>query len=267
MVGATQDVTERNLLLENERAARAEAEAARRRSEVLARSVQVFTRSLELDETVRAIADLIVPEVADWCRIDLVGPDGLRPAIVLHRDPELMSRAAVISPQATGEPDAVGSVAWIAATRTSHMTALSPEALALLGDGAVGRFAREVGLTGMIGVPLTVRGLERSNSTVNAAKFSPRGSTISVRVRTFGDEVELAVMDRGVGIPAELLPRIFQHFVQGPQALAREQGGLGLGLAIVANLVALHGGRVAAESDGVGKGTTIRVVLPRASRG
>jgi CheY-like chemotaxis protein len=74
-----------------------------------------------------------------------------------------------------------------------------------------------------------------------------------------------AVEDTGIGIDAELLPRVFDVFTQGDRTLDRSRGGLGLGLALVKGLVELHGGRVAAASDGPGKGATITCRLPLGS--
>src|SRR5688500_5628030 len=81
-----------------------------------------------------------------------------------------------------------------------------------------------------------------------------------------GDEVVVELRDTGRGIEPDLLPRVFDLFVQGTQGPERSSGGLGLGLALVKRLVALHGGRVEARSDGLGKGSTFIVALPAASR-
>src|SRR4029077_8199557 len=77
-----------------------------------------------------------------------------------------------------------------------------------------------------------------------------------------GDRVEIRVRDRGIGIRPEMAERVFDLFVQQPQALDRAAGGLGLGLAIVKNLVASHGGSVRVESDGPGPGSYFIVPLP-----
>jgi signal transduction histidine kinase/DNA-binding response OmpR family regulator len=105
-----------------------------------------------------------------------------------------------------------------------------------------------------------------SNLLTNAAKYSERGSPIVVTGGRDGAELVLRVRDRGIGISREMLPRIFEHFVQGPQSLARAGGGLGLGLAIVRSLVAQHGGSVSARSDGPGEGSEFEVRLPLASQ-
>jgi CheY-like chemotaxis protein len=77
-----------------------------------------------------------------------------------------------------------------------------------------------------------------------------------------GHEIVLQVRDNGVGIRAELLPKIFDLFVQGPRSSDRAEGGLGLGLTLVRNLVQMHGGSVVAMSDGPGQGSTFVVRLP-----
>ena len=105
-----------------------------------------------------------------------------------------------------------------------------------------------------------------SNLLTNAAKYTPPGGRISVQAQRIGDEVVLRVRDTGMGIPPEILPRIFELFVQDRQAIDRSQGGLGIGLSIVRNLVAHHGGSVSAHSDGLGCGTEFVVRLPWVAR-
>lgn len=96
----------------------------------------------------------------------------------------------------------------------------------------------------------------------NAVKYTPKGGRIDVRVWRDGDEVALSVSDTGVGIAPELHPVIFDVLVQGPTSIDRGQGGLGLGLALVRQLTALHGGTVAVHSDGPGKGSCFVVRVP-----
>jgi len=101
-----------------------------------------------------------------------------------------------------------------------------------------------------------------SNLLTNAAKYSEPGSQIKVRGSREGGSVQIEVEDEGIGIVPELIDRVFETFVQKPQTLERPLGGLGLGLAIVHNLVALHGGTVTVHSDGPGKGSRFTVVIP-----
>jgi PAS domain S-box-containing protein len=102
------------------------------------------------------------------------------------------------------------------------------------------------------------------NLVNNAVKFTPRGGHVSVKVREELGQCTLRVRDDGIGIAADLLPRIFDVFVQGERGLDRSEGGLGLGLTLVRRLVELHGGAVEATSRGVGKGAEFIVRLPLA---
>jgi signal transduction histidine kinase len=101
-----------------------------------------------------------------------------------------------------------------------------------------------------------------SNLLTNAAKYSEPATPIVVQARRDGADVVVAVRDQGIGIPADLLPRVFDLFVQGGQSSARSQGGLGLGLAIVRNIMELHGGTATATSDGPGRGSEFALRLP-----
>ena len=102
------------------------------------------------------------------------------------------------------------------------------------------------------------------NLLANAAKFTPSGGQIVVRLASVGRNAELRVSDTGQGIRAEFLPHLFERFRQADSSSQRTYGGLGLGLAIVRHLVELHGGTVAATSAGVGQGATFTVQLPLA---
>jgi signal transduction histidine kinase len=102
------------------------------------------------------------------------------------------------------------------------------------------------------------------NLLVNAMKYSPEGSTISVRNYAADGMAVIEVIDKGVGMEADVLPTIFDSLVQGPTTIDRSLGGLGLGLSIAKGLVELHDGTIAAQSDGVGRGSTFVVRLPLA---
>lgn len=99
-----------------------------------------------------------------------------------------------------------------------------------------------------------------SNLLTNATKYTPAGGRITVVVRAEGNAAVLEVHDTGVGIPAELLPRIFDLFVQGERSLDRRAGGLGVGLTLVRRLVELHEGRIEAQSSSAG--SVFRMRLP-----
>ncbi|WP_051971538.1 ATP-binding protein [Massilia sp. 9096] len=99
----------------------------------------------------------------------------------------------------------------------------------------------------------------------NAIKYTPQGGAIKVRAWREVEAVVIEIADTGVGIAAETLPQIFEPLVQGPTGIDRAQGGLGLGLALVRELSALHGGSVAAHSDGPGQGCVFTLRLPPAA--
>lgn len=103
-----------------------------------------------------------------------------------------------------------------------------------------------------------------SNLVGNALKYTPQGGSVIVTVRAEGEEAVLRVADNGLGISSDLLPRVFDLFVQGERTLDRAQGGLGIGLTLARQLVALHQGTVSAYSEGPGCGSTFVVRLPRA---
>jgi PAS domain S-box-containing protein len=105
-----------------------------------------------------------------------------------------------------------------------------------------------------------------SNLLDNAAKYSQEGSRIWLTTELQDPEVIIRVRDEGIGIPMELLPRIFDLFVQGDRTLDRSQGGLGVGLSLVKSLIEMHGGRVEAFSRGIGHGSEFTVRLPVLAR-
>ncbi|MBV8062607.1 MAG: response regulator [Nevskia sp.] len=100
------------------------------------------------------------------------------------------------------------------------------------------------------------------NLVGNAVKFTPSGGKVTVRVWRVGRRLEVHVLDTGIGIAPELLPRIFERYVQGSMSSARQYSGLGLGLAIVKHLVEMHGGQVAVRSTGVGRGAEFVLSFP-----
>lgn len=100
------------------------------------------------------------------------------------------------------------------------------------------------------------------NLLTNAAKYTERGGRISLIAERENDQVTVRVKDNGVGIPPEKLPHLFEMFFQVDQSLERSQGGLGIGLSLVRQLVALHDGQVEVRSEGVGRGSEFVVRLP-----
>jgi PAS domain S-box-containing protein len=127
------------------------------------------------------------------------------------------------------------------------ITALSYEPLYVEGD-----FARLVQCVG--------------NILANAIKYTEAGGEILVRTRGDKDSAFIEISDTGGGIPPELLPHVFDLFVQNDRTLDRAQGGLGVGLAVVKRLIEMHKGEVTARSEGLGRGSTFEMRLPRIAR-
>src|SRR5262249_40582600 len=104
-----------------------------------------------------------------------------------------------------------------------------------------------------------------SNLLANAAKYTDPGGSISVFVTRETGEAVILIKDSGIGIAKEMLPKLFELFMQVDPSVDRSQGGLGMGLTLVRNLVELHGGHVAASSEGVGEGSEFVIKLPACS--
>jgi CheY-like chemotaxis protein/two-component sensor histidine kinase len=100
------------------------------------------------------------------------------------------------------------------------------------------------------------------NLLSNAVKFTPKGGRVQIHLQRVNSHVEIVVSDTGRGISPDFAPHLFERFRQADSAFSREHGGLGLGLAIVRELVELHGGTVRASSEGLGLGATFTVELP-----
>jgi signal transduction histidine kinase len=106
-----------------------------------------------------------------------------------------------------------------------------------------------------------------SNILNNAAKYTESGGSVTLSAAQSGSQVFVSVRDTGVGIPAEMLPQVFELFTQVNRSLNRAEGGLGIGLALVKRLAELHGGSVEVKSDGPGRGSEFTVRLPTAGSG
>jgi two-component system CheB/CheR fusion protein len=115
----------------------------------------------------------------------------------------------------------------------------------------------------VIGDPARLQQIQ-ANLLSNASKYSPRGAHVRFELQCAENQAVIRVSDSGRGIRSEMLPRIFDLFVQGDPSLDRSEGGLGIGLTLLRSLVELHDGRVEAASDGPGLGSTFTVTLPLA---
>ncbi|MDF3036531.1 MAG: chemotaxis protein methyltransferase CheR, partial [Paucimonas sp.] len=101
-----------------------------------------------------------------------------------------------------------------------------------------------------------------NNLFTNAVKYTPAYGAIAISLEREGNAAVLRVRDNGLGLEPDLLPRVFDLFVQGQRSIDRSQGGLGIGLTLVRRLVELHGGHIEAKSDGPGKGSEFIVRIP-----
>ncbi|HEV8672973.1 MAG TPA: GAF domain-containing protein [Methylomirabilota bacterium] len=243
---------EREQLLAGEQAARAEAEAANR-----AKDEFLAMLGHELRNPLSAITSA---------------------ASVLRRgsgDRELVNRLQAIIERQTQQLGRLVDDLLDVARLGSGKVALQrgPLDLKEVAERALAAFA-QAGRTaahdvGLVGESVVVNGdpmrLEQvvANLLDNALKYTPAGGYIRVTVGPEGDEAVLRVQDTGAGIPAEMLPRIFDLFVQAGPPVDRTQGGLGLGLTLTRRLVELHGGGIIAASRGPGQGSEFVVRLPR----
>ncbi|MDQ6680493.1 MAG: ATP-binding protein, partial [Pseudomonadota bacterium] len=435
----TRSEAERESLLAAEREARAAAERAQQRLALLVGAGSLLARSLEEETTLAAIASVVVPDIADACRIDLLDKDGvLQRKLTHHRNPERGEVIARLVRQGVVSADAPGSFPWAIATGRSFLANFDTADGSTITEPTLREFARAVGMRASCVVPLVARGrtigvmgalqaesgrslsaedgvligelaqraalaldnvrlfaeskaalqeaevanrakdeflamlghelrnplapivtslelmarrdggaeaperriIERQvahlsrlvddlldvsriasgkiqlhgervdlrgviaraleltkpalqaratpptvtlpedpvwvdgdplrlaqvvcNLLTNAAKFSADDTPIHIELRRRAGQAQITVADLGIGIQAELLPQVFEHFVQGEQALQRASGGLGLGLAIARSLVELHSGSIRAESAGLGHGSRFVVTLPEA---
>jgi signal transduction histidine kinase/HAMP domain-containing protein len=156
----SRDEAERERLLAAERTARSGAEQARRRLELLASAGAVFSRSLQPHATLEAIASIIVPSIADWCRVDLVDAEGhLQRALTHHCDPLKSRIGAELAQRLRASADTPGSMAWTVATGRSHLARFDPPAeFDRVRDRDVLSFAQAIGVRSYFIVPLVARG-------------------------------------------------------------------------------------------------------------
>ena len=190
------------------------------------------------DDRVRWAADVIDRQVTQLSRLidDLMDVSRVtRGQIRLDASPVDLTKA-IAGGLETVQPT-------IQARRQELVSLLPPSPVMVHGDAA--RLAQVV-----------------SNIVHNAAKFTPEGGRILVALERTGGEARIVVRDNGIGIRADMLPRIFDLFTQADTTLERSHGGLGIGLALVRTLVEMQHGRVEARSDGPGRGSEFVVTLP-----
>jgi signal transduction histidine kinase len=251
-LGAAQ--AEREELLASERAARAEAERASRMKDEF-----VATLSHELRTPLTPILGWVTilrqlagkePQVAQG--LDVIERNARLQADLIS---DLLEMSRIISGKQRLEVRTVDLVEVVRAALATAQPAAEARGIRL-----VTQFEADAVL--LRGDPSRLQQVIW-NLVSNAIKFTGKGGSVDVSLRRAGSEIEIVVADTGQGIAADLLPHVFERFRQGDSSTTRKHGGLGLGLAIVRQLVELHGGSVRAESPGEGRGSIFTVSLPR----
>jgi PAS domain S-box-containing protein len=272
----TRDITERKRAeetqhaLEVQREARLQAEEERRRAEASYRVAQEASRAK--DEFLMTLShELRTPLTAilGWSRLlPTIQPDDpmFREAVQsISRSAQLQSRliddVLDVSRIVSGKLRLMRETVDVAQIIAASVEGIRPSA-----DAKQISIAMTLApALGSIVVDATRLHQVMWNMLANAVKFTPKGGEIRVAARRTSSQAQIAVSDTGQGIDPNFLPHVFEPFRQAESASTRVHGGLGLGLSIVRYIVEAHGGSVAAESGGRGKGTTITVTLPVAA--
>jgi PAS domain S-box-containing protein len=254
MVGATTDITERMELLAAERASKAEALAASRaKDEFLAilghelrNPLAPIVTALQLmemrgDRTTIYEQGVIRRQVNHLSRLV---DDLLDIARISQGKVELRTERLDLAEVLDKTSEAVAPL--LEKNGIRFETSLPEQPVIVLGDPV--RLAQVL-----------------SNLLGNAAKFTPRGGCVQAELLVEHGDARIRIADTGTGIAPELLPHVFDLFVQGPQRIDREAGGLGLGLTISKTMIAMHGGTIRADSAGKDQGSMFEILLPIAT--
>ncbi|MEO8654918.1 MAG: response regulator [Ramlibacter sp.] len=249
---AKEVVSRASIAMENARLYAAVQEADRRKNEFLAMLAHELRNPLApIRNAVHIMQGSDVTQLTmNWAR-DVIGRQADHMARLID---DLLDVSRIVQGKVVVKPERLalaslversleGSSPRIAGRDQMLVVELPPEPIELDGDAV--RLAQVL-----------------SNLINNASKFSGPHSRITLSASYAQGEVTISVRDEGVGIDPAFLPHIFDLFAQADQSLDRSQGGLGIGLTLVKHLVELHGGRVSAHSDGVGRGTEVTIVLP-----
>jgi two-component system CheB/CheR fusion protein len=254
---ALEDITERRLLEASEKQARIEAEQANR-----AKDLFLATLSHELRTPLSTI---------------LMSAEVLQKSVT--HDPRIVRASTAIARAVGNQARLIDDLLDISRIVSGKlMLDLQAVDLATVVRSAVDVAQISAEAKG-IGLELDIRGSVGSvhgdpvrlqqvvaNLLNNSIKFTPKGGKITVSVEAIERKGRITVSDNGLGLRAEIIPHLFDRFVQAESSMTRAHGGLGLGLAIVRHIVNVHGGEVRAESPGEGKGATFTVTLPLAAR-
>ena len=255
----------RDQLVAQREAEQALRDADRRKDEFLATLAHELRNPLAPIRTgLQALARLPPAEVAQAVRVRQMMERQLRLLVKLIDD--LLDVSRISAGKVRLERERVDMCRVIEAALESSGPALDAGAHALhvdLPDAPVWVLGDPTRLSQIVGNLLT-----------NAAKYTSDGGAIRVVLRAEGSDAVVRVSDNGAGIPPEMLEQVFDLFAQVDRTLDRAQGGVGIGLSLVRELISLHGGSVSAESPGLGQGSTFTIRLPviadvpaRSSRG
>ncbi|HVF62580.1 MAG TPA: CheR family methyltransferase, partial [Casimicrobiaceae bacterium] len=249
--------------------------ASQRRDELLAQERRIRSAAEEANQTKDEFLATLSHELRNPLALILMQSEILTRAPELKRTPRLAAAADVINQTVRAQSKFVDDLLDVSRARTGKLTIdrqLVPLPF-LIADsiGALRHEADANDITLEVELPKepiiiaadAVRVKQIAwNLLSNAIKFTPQGGRVSVRLVREGEQVRLDVEDTGEGISREAMPMIFEWFKQVDSSTTRKRGGMGIGLALVKQLVELHGGRVEAFSEGRGKGARFTVYLP-----
>lgn len=256
ITGLKRQVAEREQLLESERAARAQAERANRMKDDF-----LATISHELRTPLNAIVG--------WAEV--LKAAAYDPKEVAHGI-EVIERNALIQAQLIDDLLDLGRI--VSGKMTLNVEAVDLTAIVRQAIAAVQHAAdlKEIQVKTILhDARGTIMGDTKRlqqvvwNLVTNAVKFTPRGGRVIVTVSRINSHLDITVADTGQGIDPKFMPHLFERFQQADASTTRQQGGLGIGLALVKQLVEMHAGIVRAESPGPGRGATFTVTLPVAA--
>ncbi len=202
-------------------------------------AAEILTRTLSENDTARKVAEIIKRQSAQMSRLvdDLLDISRISQGRI-----DLRRQNIELSSVVTQALESVGPLL----REKNHDVQVTAGYQPVFVDGDPARLVQCIG-----------------NIVTNAAKYTDPGGQIEVHIRADREDAVVSISDNGVGIPPELMPHLFDLFVQGDRALDRSQGGLGIGLAVVKRLIYMHGGSVSVAGRGTEAGTIFEIRLPR----
>lgn len=262
LIGVATDVTERKREEEDRERLLNRAREAQRQAEEASRMKDEFLAMLSHELRTPLTAVLGWLKLARTGRLDDAQRDKALETVERNArlQAQLIEDLLDVSRIVTGKLEREGGTAYldevVESAIDSARAGASPRSISIRADIAPGRWpvlGNSARLTQIF-----------NNLLSNAVKFSPDGAAVDVRLERAPGGVRVTIADEGEGLAPEVVPVVFDTFRQADSSIRRKHGGLGLGLAIVKSLVELHGGSVAAQSAGLGRGAAFAVTLPAA---